>query len=538
MHKVGFLITNKSTTDYYKQLYEKLEIVSNIELHWINLEIVNTNVTRKISLLNKLISYLNSKLLNLISKIERHRSVYFNNLNFLKSVKINDNDVSLTFRCILKIPSNRLTLIDEDRIKFSDYGFDLIVRSSFGILDSTFLNVSKKGVISLHLGDNRKIRGSMPGFYEAVHKYDEIGYIIQRINNNLDGGDILFRANFPAKNRWNDNHLFIIGMSFDSYFKTILNVINDRITYSELKLPYFNKLNLAPSLNYTFKYLFVLMRDTFMSKLSFYFNDRPSWHVHFTKGNWDNAKFYNSKVIENNLDSFFADPFPINFNSEQYLFVEEYLIKKNKGVISVLKYDGKVFQYLGIVLDLPFHLSFPFLYQDTTGIYMIPEQAQSNYIGLYRAVDFPFKWELHIKLIENVDAADTIIFKYKDKFWLFTNIDSNYSGIHLSELHIYYSNELGNTWTPHPQNVHQKISPFGKRNASEIFIQNGKLFRFGQIQGNSFYGKGIALFEIVISETDYVESYVSDYYPNFSSKMKGLHHISTNNNFTFVDCYY
>jgi hypothetical protein len=169
---------------------------------------------------------------------------------------------------------------------------------------------------------------------------------------------------------------------------------------------------------------------------------------------------------------------------------------------------------------------------------MIPEQAHSNFIGLYRAIDFPLTWQLHNVLLEDVDAADTILFKIENIYWLFTNIDTTKSKTHSSELHIFYNNELNSNWTAHPQNLTQNICPFGKRNASQIFQKNGKLYRFGQIQGNSFYGKGIALFEILLNEDEYSEILIDDFYPDFSPKLKGLHHISSTSDYTFIDCYY
>ena len=438
----------------------------------------------------------------------------------------------------LKIPANRLTLSNENVVKFQSSNFDLAVRAGFGILDSTFFNVCKNGIISLHLGDSRKVRGSMPGFYESLFKHDEIGFIIQKINDKLDGGEVIFRANYPAKSRWNDNHLFIIGLSFEIYYKTILNLLNNNISYFEVGQPYFAKLNIAPSLYTTLKYIYILLKDTFLNNWIFYFGKNPCWHVHFINGDWNSAFFYKSKVIQNNLNSFFADPFPVKINEVVYLFVEEYLYPTRKGVISLLKYENSEFKYIGIVLDLPFHLSFPFIYQENDEIYMIPEQAHSNLIGLYKATDFPLKWELHKVLLEDVDAADTILIKIENVYWLFTNIDRTQTKIHSSELHIFYNYELNTNWLPHPQNSTQKICSFGKRNASEIFQKNGKLYRFGQIQGNSFYGRGIALFEIKINENEYSEILINDFYPDFSSKIKGLHHISSTGDLTFIDCYY
>lgn len=538
MYKIGFLIFDYRTTGYYKSLFDKLVRETGFEIYWVNIELENIIYTRKSGFLKKLDSFLSSKILYAVSYFEKRRSVFKSNNRFLEGVLIPYHDILLNLKSTLRMPQNRISLSIIDAVNFQASNFDLVVRAGFGILDDTFFNCSKKGIISLHLGDNRKVRGSMPGFYEAFYGHEEVGFIIQKITTDLDGGEILFRANYPAKSRWCDNHLFLVGMSFDAYFNTILNVVYNNLSYSEERLPYFNKLFLAPNLFISLHYFFLVLVNFFKNKLTSIFGHHPTWHVLFAKGNWDSVKFYSSRVVKNNPRSFFADPFPIDYMGEQFLFVEEFLFDKNKGVISVLQKQGHDYNYLGIVLDLSFHLSFPFLYRDDSGIYMIPEQSQSGYIGLYRAVEFPLKWDLERRLIDNVDAADSFVFKFNNKFWLFSNFDSMRKGVHLSELHIFYADDLCSEWIAHPQNENQRILPFGKRNAGAVFNQGGKLYRFGQIQGNSFYGKGLALFEITISETSYTENYVRDFYPDFKRGLKGMHHISTNDDFTFIDCYY
>jgi hypothetical protein len=539
MYKIGFLISNSVTTNYYKYLFDSLNTNKDIDISWVNLNCNQTIIKRKKKYTTKIIDFLLSKILRFISKLERVRSQYSDNLHFLNTFYVESLNIDLSYDCTITIPSNRISLTSDSILKFKEKKYDLLIRAGSGILDSKFFNVSTYGIISLHLGDNRKIRGSVPGFYESLYKTDEIGFIIQRISEKLDGGEILYRANYPAKKRWNDNHLFIIGLSYEAYLRTIINTVKRKNIYFECNIPYFDRLNSAPTVVSTCKYIFQLFADTIKDNWVFYFKKHPSWHIHYTKGNWDDATFYNGKVIENRLNSFFADPFPIEINGEIYLFVEEYLIEEKKGVISVLKYQDSNFIYLGVVLDLNYHISFPYIYQVGSDIFMIPEQSQSGFIAIYKAIDFPLKWTLVKKLIEDVDAADTTVFYYNNLYWLFSNIDTTSSGIHSSEIHIFYSDSLlSDSWIPHPQNSVQEITPFGKRNASQIFFKNDKLYRFGQIQGNSFYGKGLALFEVELNKHNYSEKLIKDFTPNFSSRIKGMHHISTTGKMTFIDCFY
>jgi hypothetical protein len=159
-------------------------------------ELKSRNISYEISLIYGLpfqtldtfrysIDFLLSKILRFISKLERVRSQYSDNLHFLNTFYIESLNIDLSFDCTITVPINRISLTSDSILKFKEKKYDLIIRAGSGILDSTFFNVSKYGIISLHLGDNRKIRGSVPGFYESLYKTDEIGFIIQRISEKI-----------------------------------------------------------------------------------------------------------------------------------------------------------------------------------------------------------------------------------------------------------------------------------------------------------------------------------------------------------------
>ena len=56
--------------------------------------------------------------------------------------------------------------------------------------------------------------------------------------------------------------------------------------------------------------------------------------------------------------------------------------------------------------------------------------------------------------MKNINSADNIIFKNKNLWWLFTNIDRSNSGDFSNDFSIFYSktNPLTNKWKSHPQN--------------------------------------------------------------------------------------
>ena len=54
------------------------------------------------------------------------------------------------------------------------------------------LNASKNGIFSFHHGDNLLFRGGPPDFGVYFSK-PLTGFIIQKLTNVLDGGEIIFR---------------------------------------------------------------------------------------------------------------------------------------------------------------------------------------------------------------------------------------------------------------------------------------------------------------------------------------------------------
>jgi hypothetical protein len=68
---------------------------------------------------------------------------------------------------------------------------DVAVRFGFGFLVGDALTAPEMGVLSFHHGNLREYRGQPMGFWEYVHGRDTAGVTVQRINETLDGGEIV-----------------------------------------------------------------------------------------------------------------------------------------------------------------------------------------------------------------------------------------------------------------------------------------------------------------------------------------------------------
>jgi hypothetical protein len=137
--------------------------------------------------------------------------------------------------------------------------------------------------------------------------------------------------------------------------------------------------------------------------------------------------------------------------------------------------------------------------------------------------------------MEDVEAVDTVVFFYNDKWWLFTNIIENKGSSSLDELFLFYSdNLLSKKWIEHPKNP--IVSDVRKsRSAGNIFIDNDIILRPSQ-DSSKRYGYGVKINEIKkLSETEYEEIEVDSIYPNWNKNIIATHTINNSVDLTVID---
>lgn len=117
---------------------------------------------------------------------------------------------------------------------------------------------------------------------------------------------------------------------------------------------------------------------------------------------------------------FMADPFGIWRNGLLYLFVETYDYRTNIGIIEGLVLDS-TFNIIERrpVLQEPWHLSYPFIFEADGEIWMLPESYKSGALNLYRAVDFPWCWQKEERFSFPEPAIDATPLKTADGWLMF-----------------------------------------------------------------------------------------------------------------------
>ena len=432
-----------------------------------------------------------------------------------------------------------LQMTEEDLSLIEDCNLDCIIRCGSGILHGKILDISEYGVISFHHGDNRTNRGGPSGFWEVLNGEASSGFIIQRLNQELDGGQVLFRGNLMTSNTWHANNAQLLTKSNVFMMQLLLDLAkNQRLPTSEGVRLHGNELYKLDSSLVLLQYLIkVIMPKVFTKIVNKFLTHKVSrWSVAYCYHNNFSKSLWRYKVIKNPKGRFLADPFVIENNGENFIFVEDFFFNDGKGRISVIKVDEQKYDFLGVVLEEDFHLSFPFVFKDHNEIYMIPETSDNGDIRLYKSIEFPLKWEFERQLMPNVKAADTMLFKNEKIWFMFTNICSAKIGDHQSELHIFYSEDFkSGKWQPIESGNPVVFSPLKGRNGG-FFSHNGVLYRVNQVHGQNHYGKSFNVNQIeVLSKDEYVEKEVSLIEPNFKDLSTSTHHFNANEHIAVVD---
>ena len=188
-----------------------------------------------------------------------------------------------------------------------------------------------------------------------------------------------------------------------------------------------------------------------------------------------------------------------------------------------------------VVLDKPYHLSYPFIFEWENDLYMAPEMAAHHAIDIYRNTEFPYKWEYYKTLMDNVRALDTTLYPYQGKWWMFFNQKENDGASSWDELFLFYAdNPLSSNWTPHPKNP--IVSDVRRaRPAGSIFESDGMVIRPSQ-DSSSGYGYGINLNRIlVMNEKDYREEIQYRLEPGWNRRIRGVHTYNHAQNLIVID---
>jgi hypothetical protein len=222
--------------------------------------------------------------------------------------------------------------------------------------------------------------------------------------------------------------------------------------------------------------------------------------------------------------SFVADPFMVRENGQWWMFFEVLNARTHCGEVGVAtSRDGLVWEYMGIALREPFHLSYPCIFFWEGEYHMIPETYDLQCIQLYRAERFPMVWKRVTPLVHG-KFVDATIFRHEDRWWMFACSSPGAN----DELCLFHANDLHGPWAAHRDNPLVTRDPRRARPAGRVTQSNGTLIRFAQ-DCVPYYGTQVRAFEITeLSLNRYQEKEVPEspiLLTGATWNKSGMHHL-------------
>lgn len=198
---------------------------------------------------------------------------------------------------------------------------------------------------------------------------------------------------------------------------------------------------------------------------------------------------------------FVADPFMLRRDGRWHLFFESLTKGPFHGDIGYASSaDGLAWQYHQVVLDEPWHLSFPLVFEHAGEVYMTPESFEHRQVRLYRGAPFPLRWEPVATLVDGRDLLDPVVFEVAGHWYMFASVPGG------RRLHLLHAPALTGPWTDHPASPVVEDDPRRARPAGRVVVHQGRRWRLAQ-DGDGDYGRAVRAIEILeITPTTYREA--------------------------------
>jgi len=432
----------------------------------------------------------------------------------------------------------------EDIEKIKNYELDVLIQLGSMTLRGQILTTARFGIWSYQHGEKPVNEGGPFDFWEDFKNQSPACTSLQILNQDLDSIKVLYKSyssmnDFSIKNSC--NKCYWKSLSFIPRKLEELYNVGEKKFFKNVEcqnkyinsLP--NRLYEYPANSEVLK-LFTKRALRYAKKMldrQFFFEQ---WILLFKLKNGISDSLESYKKLIPPKDRIWADPHIIYKSEKYYIFIEELLFEHKKGHISLIIMDknGR-YEKPVKVIDRPYHLSYPFVFEWKDEYYMVPESSQNKTIELYKCIQFPDKWEFQHNLLKNIRAFDSTLFYHHQMWWLFANVVENEGASSWDELFLFYANSpISDKWIAHPQNP--IVSDVRKsRPAGKIFRQNGTIYRPSQNSSKS-YGYGLKFNQILkLNETEFEEIEVNSIEPDWDKNIKAVHSFNDEKNLIIID---
>ncbi len=423
----------------------------------------------------------------------------------------------------------------------TEKNLDLLINLGFRNVPLNLINTAKHGIWDFLHADFSSTVTVPAGFSEVLQKRPTIGFTLLKHTNDKKV-EIVDHASFNRG--WSTVETAkIVQEGGVSVLLKNLKKLNAGYEF-DLKTQNLQTYT-NPKILHVVKYIFrfyINLLYKIKQKLAFKFWGRrhECWSIFIGKGSFLESTRSGIDSLKMPKDEFWADPFLFQYQGIDYVFFENFSYKKNRGKISCGEVKNQKLVEIVDVLDLDYHLSFPFIFEEDGAIFLMPETSENKRLEIYRAVDFPTKWELFTTAFEGEMVADAFFFDdEQNQKWLFLNKQAAETSPMNSELFIYKTDSIKlDNLQPHSQNpviIDARIA----RNGGSIFRHNNSLYRPSQRNSDGIYGRALNINEIKkLTLEVYEEENVQIFEPDFDNNLMATHHLHQTENLFVFDAAY
>jgi hypothetical protein len=414
----------------------------------------------------------------------------------------------------------------DDVARIRGYNLDVTLRFGFNILKGEILTSARYGIWSYHHSDNEYYRGGPPQFWELVEDNELTGVILQILTEELDAGKVLAKALFSTS-----QGLSVRRNRYDPYWGSVALVIQklyelhsygwDHVLQRSLPdKPYLGrrKLYRIPTNGELCGWFLRSVAKIVWRRIKRVTQGERGWAWRIAireqpdllplRSHFEPQTSFHWLIPPRG--HFHSDPFLFSHNDKMWMFFEDYVYLKKKAVICCREVaaNGGLGDICTVV-DRPYPLSYPFVFQHDHHTYMIPESHENGTIELYRADDFPYRWSLERTLF-HAKAVDTTLL-IENGFWFFTTIFAPFGEGHC--LCLFFSDSLTGEWHPHPCNP-ISMDVRDARSGGRVSRRGGKLYRISQSGAGHYGSSSFSLHEVLaLTRSDYKEVLVETIRP-------------------------
>ncbi len=225
-----------------------------------------------------------------------------------------------------------------------------------------------------------------------------------------------------------------------------------------------------------------------------------------------------------------ADPFLWGRGGRHHLFFEAVAEGQSRGQLARVEIlPGGSYSDMQIILDQPYHLSYPCILSQGDDVFLLPETSEAARIDIYRFSRFPGELELVSSPIQGVPLVDTTPIFIDNRWYFFTTTVEPFM-----ESLLFFADRLEGPWQLHPRSPISS-SVRSCRSAGNLFMKGSRLFRPTQ-DCSLGYGHAMTINEVTrLTPQEFAERPVSHIAPSWRPNLFATHTWNETSAFQVID---